>query len=149
MINIIKIEEIIKIGIDQIAEIEEFSLVVEFSMDKMEVDLGMHKVTGIIIGEETLEVTWEWSKNFGRQIIEEDIQETIEMKIITEKEIGVGLEKDHIQTIIAEGETDVVVIVDQGQNQEQVQTEIELDVINVGSMVTSWRIALPPKANER
>ena len=57
MINIIKIEEIIKIGIDQIAEIEEFSLVVEFSMDKMEVDLGMHKVTGIIIGEETLEVT--------------------------------------------------------------------------------------------
>ena len=59
------------------------------------------------------------------------------MKIITEKEIGVGLEKDHIQTIIAEGETDVVVIVDQGQNQEQVQTEIELDVINVGSMVTS------------
>ena len=48
------------------------------------------------------------------------------MKIITEKEVGVGLEKDHIQTIIAEGETGVVAIVDQGQDQEQVQIEIEI-----------------------
>ena len=47
MINIIMIEEIIKIGIDQIAEIEEFS------MDKLEVDLGMNKITGMIIGKET------------------------------------------------------------------------------------------------
>ena len=39
------------------------------------------------------------------------------MKIITEKDIGVGLEKDHIQKIV-EGETGVVVIVDQGQDQE-------------------------------
>ena len=45
------------------------------------------------------------------------------MKIITKKEVGVGLEKDHIWTIIA-GETGVVVIVDQGQKQEQVQIEI-------------------------
>ena len=48
-----------------------------------------------------------------------------------------GLEKDHIQTIIADGETGEVVIVDQGQDQEQVQTEIELGVINVGNMITS------------
>ena len=45
------IEEMIKIGIDQIAEIEEFS------MDKIEVDLGTNKITGMIIGGETLEVT--------------------------------------------------------------------------------------------
>ena len=57
MINIIMIEEIIKIGMDQIVEMEEFSLVVEFSMDKMEVDLGKNKITGMIIGKETLEVT--------------------------------------------------------------------------------------------
>ena len=32
------------------------------------------------------------------------------MNIITEKEVGLGLEKDHIQTIIPEGEAGVVVI---------------------------------------
>ena len=37
MINVIMIEEVIKIGTDQIAEIEEFS------MDKIEVDLGMDR----------------------------------------------------------------------------------------------------------
>ena len=56
MINVNMIEEIIKIGVGQLAEIEEFSLVVEFSMDKIEVDLGANKITGVIIGEETLEV---------------------------------------------------------------------------------------------
>ena len=44
MINIIIIEEITKIGLDQILEIEEFSLVVEFSMDKIEADLGTTKL---------------------------------------------------------------------------------------------------------
>ena len=29
---------------------------VEYSMDKTEVDLGMNKITGMIIGEETVEV---------------------------------------------------------------------------------------------
>ena len=52
------------------------------------------------------------------RIIEEDIEEILRMKIITEKEVGVGLEKDHIWTIIVEGERGVVVIVDQGQNQK-------------------------------
>ena len=36
------LEEIIKIDMDQIAEKKEFSLVVEFSMDKTEVGLGMN-----------------------------------------------------------------------------------------------------------
>ena len=49
----------------------------------------------------------------------------IRMEIIIEKEVGVGIEKVHIQTIIAEGETGVVVIVDQGRDQEQVQIETE------------------------
>ena len=57
MTNVIMIKEMIKIGIDQIVEIEEFSLVVEFSMDKVEVDLGMNKTIGMIVGQETLQVT--------------------------------------------------------------------------------------------
>ena len=142
MINIIMIEETIKLGIDQKAEIDKFSI------DKIEVNLGMDKITGLIIGEETLEVTWEHIKSSEDRIIEEDIEEIIGMKIITEKEVGVGLEEDHIQTIIAEGETGVVVIVDQGQDQEQVQIYIELGVINVENMITSQRIALPPKKKE-
>ena len=40
------IKEVIKIGVDQIAEIEKFSI------DKIEVGLGINKVTGMIIGEE-------------------------------------------------------------------------------------------------
>ena len=78
------------------------------------------------------------------RIIEEDIEEIIGMKIITEKEVGIGLETDHLQTTITE-ETGVVVIVDQGQDQEQVQIEIELGVINVGNMIISQRIPLTPK----
>ena len=70
------------------------------------------------------------------RIIEEDIEEIIGMKIITEKEVEVGLEKD-IQTIIAEGETGVVLIVDQGQDQEKVQIEIDLGVISVENMIIS------------
>ena len=41
MIYVIMIEEIIKIGIDQIVEIGEFNLV-----DKIEVDQGMNKIMG-------------------------------------------------------------------------------------------------------
>ena len=50
MIKVIMIEEVIKIGTDQIVEMEEFS------MDKIEVDLGMNRFIGMIIGEEILEV---------------------------------------------------------------------------------------------
>ena len=56
-IDTIMINEVIKIVIDQIVEIEEFNLVVEFKIDRIEVDLHMNKITGMIIGEEILEVT--------------------------------------------------------------------------------------------
>ena len=49
MIHIIMIEEIIKIDIEQRVDIEKFSLV-----DKVEVDQGMSKIIGMIIGEELL-----------------------------------------------------------------------------------------------
>ena len=51
MICIILIEDSLKIGIDKIVETGEFSLV-----DKVEGDLGMNRIIGIIIGEEILEV---------------------------------------------------------------------------------------------
>ena len=70
------------------------------------------------------------------------------MRAMRQKEVGVGLEKDHVQTLI-EGETGIVVIVDQGQDQGWVQIEIELDAISVGNMITLWKIALPPKRKER
>ena len=136
------IEEIIKIGIDQIAEIEEFSLV-----DKIEVDLGMNRITAMIIGKEILKVTWEYIKLLEDWIVAEDINKIIRMKIITEKEVEVGLGKD-IWTII-EGETGVVIIVDQGQDQEQVQIEIDLGVISVENMITLWETALQLKKRDR
>ena len=51
MTNVITIKEIIRIGIDQIVEIGEFS------MDKItEIDQGMNKAIGTILEKETLEV---------------------------------------------------------------------------------------------
>ena len=46
------ISEDINIATNQIVEIGEFNLV-----DKVEVDLGMNRIIGMIIGEEILEVT--------------------------------------------------------------------------------------------
>ena len=70
MINIIMIEEIIKIGSEQI-----------------EVDLGMNKIIWMIIGEEILEVMWECINILEDIIVEGDTEEIIGMKIITEKEV--------------------------------------------------------------
>ena len=86
-------------------------------------------------------------RNLEDRIIEEDTEEIIGMRIITEKEVEVSLQKD-IQTVV-EGETGVVVIVDQGQDQEQVQIEIELGVISVENMIISEMIALHLRKKER
>ena len=50
MKNVITIREI---GMDQILEIEEFHLVVEYSVDKIiETDKGMNRIIGITLKEE-------------------------------------------------------------------------------------------------
>ena len=98
MIHPVMIEEIIKIGTNQIAEIGEFNLV-----DKVEVGQGMNKIIGMIIGEEILEALWEHIKIL-KDRIKEHIKEIIGMKIIAEKEVWVGLEKDHFQGILVIGE---------------------------------------------
>ena len=46
------ISEVIKIGKVQIVETGEFSL-----LDKIEVDIGMNRIIGMIIGEEISEIT--------------------------------------------------------------------------------------------
>ena len=82
MIHITMTKETIKIGIDQIVVMGEFSLT-----DKVEVGQGMNKA----IGEETIGTT----------------------KITAEREVEVGLEKDHFpETTIIEGTIEVQIIED-------------------------------------
>ena len=53
MTNINIIKGIIKIDIDQTVEIEEFHLVVEYSVNKIiEMDENMNRIIGMTIGEE-------------------------------------------------------------------------------------------------
>ena len=56
MINVIMTGKNIKIGIDQILEMEEFNLVVEYTMGSItEVHQGINKIIEIIIEEVILE----------------------------------------------------------------------------------------------
>ena len=51
------IREIINIGTDQIVEIDEFHLVVEYIVVKIiETDQDMNRIIGMTLGEEILEV---------------------------------------------------------------------------------------------
>ena len=56
-----------------------------------------------IIGEEILEAMRDHIKILEDRIVEQTIEAIIAMKIIAEKEVGVGLEKDHFQGIIIQG----------------------------------------------
>ena len=97
------------------------------------------KAIGMTLGEEILEVMQEHIKVriSEDRIIEVDIEEIIEMIIM--KEVGVGLEKGHIQVLLEEM-TGVVVTVDEGQDQELVLIERELGVIHVENMIISQKI---------
>ena len=98
MIDAIMTSETIKLDTDQIVETEEIS------MDKIEVDLGMNK----IIGEEILEEMQEYTKILGDRTVEENTEITIGIKITVEKEVGIGLEKDHFQgMLIIEGTIEI------------------------------------------
>ena len=81
------------------------------------------------------------------RIVEENIEVIIRTKIIAEKEVKVGLEKDHFQGIsIMEGMIGALAIVNQGQ--DQVQIEIQLGVISVENIIISGKIALCLKKKE-
>ena len=99
MTDVIMTRETIKIGLDQIAEIGEFHLVVGYSVDKIIVtDQDMKRIIEMTLGEEILEEIWEQIRITEERIIEVDIEENIGMRIM--KEVGVGLEKDNTETII-------------------------------------------------
>ena len=99
MTDAIMISEIIKIGTDLIV------VTGEISIDKIEADQGMNK----IIGVESLEAMQDCIKILEDRIVEENIEVIIGKKVIAEKEVGVGLEKNHFQGIktIIEGMTEV------------------------------------------
>ena len=67
----------------------------------------MDKDIGMTLGEEILEVMQEHIKILKDRIVGENIEEIIGMQIIAEKEVGVGLGKDHFQAILMiEGTTE-------------------------------------------
>ena len=77
----------------------------------------------------------ETNERFKSQIYQgkkEDKQKIIEMTIM--KEVGVGLEKGHIQVIL-ERMTEAIASVGQGQDQEQVLIETEFGVISIANMI--------------
>ena len=77
----------------------------------------MNRAVGMTLGEEILEAMWVHIKIriLEDRITEVDKEEIIEMKIM--REVGVGLEKGHIQ-ITLEGMADVIVLLGQDQYQE-------------------------------
>ena len=116
----------------------------------IEVDQDNDKAIRMTLGEEIVEVIQEHIKIkiSEDRMTQEDVEEIIDVRAMTEKKVGVGLEKDHIWIIIG-GEIGVVIIVDQNQDQGKEQIEIELCVISIGNMITSQKIALSAKRNER
>ena len=58
MISTTMTKETIRTGIDEKVEIENFHLVVEYSVDEItEIDQGMNRIIGMTLGEEAVEVT--------------------------------------------------------------------------------------------
>ena len=83
-------------------------------------------------------------------MVEGNTEVIIEMKITSEREVEVGLWKDHFQgTIIIEGMIEGQVIADQDQVQEQVQIRTGLDVISTESMMILQKIVTHPRKKEK
>ena len=79
------------------------------------------------------------------KIVEENAEIIIEIKVMTEVEIGAGLEKDHfLETLVTEETIGVQVIVGPDQDQGQVQIETESGVTNVGNTNILQRTVLYP-----
>ena len=123
MRDVIMIREIMKkIGIDQIAEIEEFHLVVEYSeqnyRDRPRYEQNyrndFRRNVSSPRGNFRGNLRMYQDQNLENRIIEVDIKKTIGMKIMID--VGVGLEKGNIQVIL-EGMIEVAAV-DQDHNQE-------------------------------
>ena len=73
-----------------------------------------------IIGEEILEVTWGILTD---KIAEESTEIITEIKVMTEAEMGTGLERGHFPETVVVIEIGVQATVGLGQDQEPVQME--------------------------
>ena len=102
------IKVLIKIDIDQIAEIEGYYSEVEVSMDRI---IGKDHVISITIEMSVEETILEKCRIIEVRILEVNIEGITEMTTLEEVEVGLG--KDNIQVISA-GMTEVVVV---GQGQ--------------------------------
>ena len=106
MIDTIIISKVIRIGIGQIAKIDDI-------IDKIEVGPGMSKIIGGVILEIMQGILID-------KMAEESIKVITEMKTITETEMGTGLEKGHFLEALEAIEVEVQAVVGPGQDQEQV-----------------------------
>ena len=130
------VRKIIKIDIDQIVEIGEYDLVAEYNMDRtVEKDQGIIRIIEVTLEGEILEGMSNQIGIIEVKIIEMDIKEIIEIIVMKEAEVCIGI--DNIPII----EVTVETTVDLGQVQEPVQREIKLDVINTGNMIILLKIA--------
>ena len=100
----------------------------EDNTDMTEAGLDMKKKLGQVILEETLGIMVD-------KIVEESIETTVEMTVMTET--GTGLEKGHLPEIMAIIEVEVKATVDPGQDPELAQIGIEFIVISVRNMIIS------------
>ena len=102
----ITIKEIIRVDTDQITvQIAETG----DNIEKTEAGLGMNKILGEVILEETLEIMVD-------KTVEENIETAIEMTVMTEA--GTSLERGHFPEIMAIIELEVQARVDPGQDPE-------------------------------
>ena len=121
MTDTVMISKVIKIDTGQIVEAED-------SIEKIEVDQGMNK----IIEEVILEVIQEHIKIMK----DKKIEESTEMKVIAEVEIGTGLEKGHfLETSVIIETIGVQAIVGPDLDHEQVKIGTESDATSVGNMI--------------
>ena len=113
MIDAFMISEVIRIDIDQKVKIGD-------STDKIEVDPGMHKITG----EDILEVIKGCIKILKDKTVKESIEIITEMKVMVEVVIGTGIEEGHLlETLVTIETIGVQTTVGPGQDQELVQIE--------------------------
>ena len=130
------VREFIKIDIGQIVEKGEYHSVVEYNMDRItETDQGIIRTIGVNLEVEILEEFFVHFRIIEVKIIEVDTEEIIEIIIMKEIEVGLGI--DSI-LIIIKGMIEAKVGLDQVQ--KPVPTEIELDAINVENMIIFLRI---------
>ena len=129
------VREIIKIYIGQIVEIGKYCSVTEFNMDRIiETNQGIIRTIEVILAEEILEGISHQIRITEVKIMEVDIEEIMEMIIMKEAKVGLGM-----AIPIIEGTIGATLGLDHFQ--DSVPIEIELDVKNAGNTIILLKIS--------